>query len=65
MILGMVSYMPPYGLIVKGQADFLFSIAYFKAWLANFVVALPYQLLILGPFSRNILRRVQTSVFQE
>lgn len=27
----------------------------------NFVVALPYQLLIVGPFSRNILHRVQIS----
>lgn len=61
MVLGMVSFMSAYGLIVEGQAGTLFSSAYFKAWLTNFVVALPYQLLIVGPFSRSILKKVQNA----
>ena len=61
MVLGMVSFMSAYGLIVEGQAGILFSSAYFKAWLTNFVVALPYQLLIVGPFSRSILKKVQNA----
>ncbi|MDU4028786.1 MAG: DUF2798 domain-containing protein, partial [Streptococcus sp.] len=33
--------------------------AYFQAWGLNFIVALPYQLLIVGPFSRMILTNYQ------
>lgn len=61
MVLGMVSFMSAYGMIMEGQASVLFSTAYFRAWITNFVVALPYQLLIVGPFSRNLLRKIQNA----
>ena len=37
-----------FGLLMEGQT--LSLSAYFQAWGLNFIVALPYQLLIVGPF---------------
>ena len=53
MIIGMSLF----GLLMEGQT--LSLSAYFQAWGLNFIVALPYQLLIVGPFSRMILTNYQ------
>lgn len=57
MIIGMVTCMSLFGLLMEGQT--LSLSAYFQAWGLNFIVALPYQLLIIGPFSRMILTNYQ------
>ena len=57
MIIGMVTCMSLFGLLMEGQT--LSLSAYFQAWGLNFIVALPYQLLIVGPFSRMILTNYQ------
>ncbi|KRM71951.1 DUF2798 domain-containing protein [Lacticaseibacillus brantae] len=56
MVLGMVSLMTAYGLIMTGQIGWS---QYFTGWLINIVVALPLQLLIVGPLSRAGLSRIQ------
>jgi len=53
----MVTCMSLFGLLMEGQT--LSLSAYFQAWGLNFIVALPYQLLIVGPFSRMILTNYQ------
>lgn len=57
MIIGMVTCMSLFGLLMESQM--LSLSAYFQAWGLNFIVALPYQLLIVGPFSRMILTNYQ------
>lgn len=61
MILGMVTFMSAFGVIMNGQVAQIGSI-YAKTWLLNFVVALPYQLIIVGPLSRFALSQVQQTV---
>lgn len=59
MVLGMVSLMSVFGLIESnGIANITWS-TYLITWIRNFVVALPLQLLLVGPFARFILARVQ------
>lgn len=59
MILGMVTFMSIFGMLMEGgiPADFLGT--YLKTWEMNFIAAFPYQLLIVGPFSRLVLGWVQ------
>ena len=59
MILGMVTFMSIFGMLMEGgiPADFLGT--YLKTWGMNFIAAFPYQLLIVGPFSRLVLGWVQ------
>ncbi|MFC3928093.1 DUF2798 domain-containing protein [Streptococcus caprae] len=65
MVIGMVTCMSLYGLIfnlVIGQGLGWSAItwsAYFKTWITNFLVAAPYNLLIVGPISRFILGKFQ------
>lgn len=61
MVLGMVSFMSLFGLLMQGSLPAAFGSAYLHTWRMNFVVALPYQLLLVGPFSRWILGRLQNS----
>ncbi|MDU7056502.1 MAG: DUF2798 domain-containing protein, partial [Enterococcus hirae] len=44
--------------IEQGIPDQLFS-AYLTAWKMNVIVALPLQLLIVGPISRLVLSTIQ------
>ncbi|WP_424571906.1 DUF2798 domain-containing protein [Weissella soli] len=55
MILGMVTCMSLFGILISKQA----LAAYPSAWLMNIVVALPLQLLLVGPLSRKVLALVQ------
>lgn len=57
MVLGMVTIMSLYGVIMSGNGITLAN--YLKTWISNFVIALPYNLLIVGPISRFILGKVQ------
>ncbi len=59
MIIGMVTCMSLFGLLMEGQM--LSLSAYFQAWGLNFIVALPYQLLIVGPFFTYDLNQLPTT----
>ena len=59
MVLGMVSFMSIYGIVVNG-AEFTIS-NYARTWGMNFVMALPLNLIIVGPISRAILGKVQAN----
>lgn len=59
MIIGMVTFMSLFGLIVEGGISGLSLPAYLTAWKMNVIVALPYQLIIVGPFSRFVLKKQQ------
>ncbi|MHA3065155.1 DUF2798 domain-containing protein [Lacticaseibacillus saniviri] len=56
MVLGMVSIMTLYGLLMEGQVGWA---QYGHGWIFNLIVALPLQLLIVGPISRKGLAAVQ------
>ncbi|MCM0583149.1 DUF2798 domain-containing protein [Weissella diestrammenae] len=61
MVLGMVTCMSLFGLIMgKGIASVSMS-NYWHAWQLNVIVALPLQLIVVGPFARAILSRIQTN----
>lgn len=59
MIIGMVTFMSMFGLIMNGQMSSLTISTYLGAWGTNFIMALPLQLIIVGPFSRYILGLIQ------
>lgn len=59
MVLGMVTCMSLFGIILEqGIPDQLLS-SYLNAWKMNVIAALPLQLLIVGPISRSILSKIQ------
>lgn len=58
MVLGMVTCMSLFGIIMAGQVSFA---AYGHAWLFNIIMALPLQLLIVGPIARTILGKMQVA----
>lgn len=59
MILGMVTCMSLFGVIMEqGIPDHLLPV-YFNAWKMNILAALPLQLLIVGPLSRFALSMIQ------
>lgn len=61
MILGMVTCMSLFGILMEnGLNEQLFS-QYLTAWKMNVIVALPLQLLIVGPISRKVLQQIQTA----
>lgn len=60
MIIGMVTCMSLFGLLVQGTELTSLAALYPHAWLMNLIAALPYQLLIVGPVSRSILAYVQS-----
>lgn len=57
MVIGMVTCMSLFGIVMEGQVSFPL---YLHTWAFNLIAALPLQLLIVGPFSRKILKTVQT-----
>nr|WP_238394997.1 DUF2798 domain-containing protein [Streptococcus suis] len=59
MVIGMVTFMSMFGLIMNGQMSSLTIATYLGAWGTNFIMALPLQLIIVGPFSRYILGLIQ------
>lgn len=63
MIIGMVTFMSAFGIVMNGQTTQFVSV-YGQTWLLNFIVALPYQLLIVGPISRFMLSRMRPALAQ-
>lgn len=61
MILGMVTFMSLFGLLIEGGLPAHLWPAYAHTWKMNIIVALPYQLLIVGPISRLVLGKIQES----
>ena len=59
MILGMVTLMSIFGIIMEGTptTDSLLLL-YGKTWVLNIIVALPLQLLLVGPSSRFIFAKI-------
>lgn len=59
MVLGMVTCMSLFGIILEqGIPDQLLSL-YLNDWKMNVIAALPLQLLIVGPISRSVLSKIQ------
>lgn len=58
MVLFMVSFMSIFGIIMEFDSFNNFGQLYINAWIMNFIMALPLQLLIVGPISRKILSTV-------
>ncbi|WP_122646207.1 DUF2798 domain-containing protein [Enterococcus mediterraneensis] len=61
MILGMVTCMSLFGILMQnGLSDAMLS-QYLTAWKMNVIAALPLQLLIVGPVSRSVLVKIQNA----
>ncbi|MGG5315326.1 DUF2798 domain-containing protein [Enterococcus sp. AZ072] len=61
MVIGMVTFMSLFGVMMEiGLTNHLFS-DYLTAWKMNVIAALPLQLLFVGPFSRMILQKIQAT----
>ncbi|BCA87046.1 hypothetical protein EsVE80_25690 [Enterococcus saigonensis] len=67
MILGMVSFMSIFGIVVESGWQHLNVGTYFHTWLLNFIMALPLQLLLVRPLALKVLNvnRTLTKSFQE
>ncbi len=60
MVLGMVTLMSLFGITVEGKLPQGHVLAtYGHTWIFNLIVALPLQLLIVGPIAREVLGRMQ------
>jgi preprotein translocase subunit SecE len=59
MVLGMVSLMSLFGIIVTFGLANISGAMYVHAWLFNVIVALPLQLIIVGPICRALLSKIQ------
>lgn len=57
MVLGMVSCMSLFGIIMAHNVSLA---SYFHAWRFNFIVALPLQLIVVGPIARAVLGKMQS-----
>lgn len=61
MVLGMVTFMSLFGVLIEGGIPDNLWAAYSEAWRMNVIVALPLQLLVVGPVSRTILGNIQAN----
>ncbi|WP_320164973.1 DUF2798 domain-containing protein [uncultured Trichococcus sp.] len=61
MVLGMVTFMSLFGVLMEGGIPDNLWAAYSEAWKMNVIVALPLQLLVVGPISRIILGNIQAN----
>lgn len=59
MILGMVTVMSFYGVMMQGGLGHFTIVNYLNTFAKNLLAALPLQLLIVGPVSRKILTNLQ------
>ena len=59
MVIGMVTFMSIFGLLMRPEIPQNIVSAYFIGWGMNFIAALPLQLLIVGPISRLKLQMWQ------
>ncbi|WP_119326750.1 DUF2798 domain-containing protein [Companilactobacillus musae] len=63
MVLGMVTLMSFFGIAVEGKLSQGHVLAtYGHTWIFNLIVALPLQLLIVGPIARGVLGKMQKAV---
>lgn len=61
MVLFMVSFMSVFGIIMETHSLNNFGSVYLQTWGLNFIMALPLQLLIVGPISRKVLATVASN----
>lgn len=59
MVVGMVTFMSLFGILLEGSISEGLLPAYLNAWKMNIIVALPLQLVLVGPFSRKMLTIIQ------
>lgn len=59
MVLGMVTCMSAFGMIVTHNFGGNLALTYLHTWAFNIIMALPLQLLIVGPIARAVLGAVQ------
>lgn len=59
MVAGMVTLMSLFGMVVTQNFGGNFFLTYLHTWIFNLFMALPLQLLIVGPIARAILGAVQ------
>jgi len=60
MVLGMVTLMSLFGITVEGKLTEGHVLAtYGHTWIFNLILALPLQLLIVGPIARGVLGKMQ------
>lgn len=59
MVIGMVIFMSLFGIVMEGGIPANLGPVYLHTVGMNFIMALPLQLLIVGPFSRFVLGRYQ------
>lgn len=59
MVIGMVTFMSIFGLVFENGFGSISIASYSHTWIMNFIIALPYQLVIVGPISRTILKKIQ------
>ncbi|MBS9334696.1 DUF2798 domain-containing protein [Fructobacillus sp. M1-13] len=55
MVLGMVTCMSLFGVLINGQSVTMYG----HAWIMNLILALPLQLIVVAPIARTVLRQVQ------
>lgn len=61
MVLGMVSCMSLFGIIMAHNMGGNVLATYGHTWLFNLIMALPLQLLIVGPIARTVLSKTQAA----
>lgn len=59
MVAGMVSLMSAFGMIVTANFGGNIGLTYLHTWIFNLFMALPLQLLIVGPIARTALSAFQ------
>ena len=59
MVIGMVTFMSVFGLLMNGNISSITFSDYLHAWGTNIIMALPLQLIIVGPVSRQVLSVIQ------
>lgn len=59
MVLGMVSCMSVFGIVIENGWSALNLGLFVTTWLKNLIVALPLQIIIVGPIARLLLTKFQ------
>ncbi|MFC6295896.1 DUF2798 domain-containing protein [Lactiplantibacillus daoliensis] len=66
MVLGMVTCMSLFGIAVEGKLTGAHILAtYGHTWIFNLIVALPLQLIIVGPIARGVLGKMQQATTKQ
>lgn len=59
MVMGMVTCMSLFGMVMQNGVSNFLLVDYFNAWKMNLIMALPLQIIFVGPISRQILKIIQ------